>query len=116
MIQISLRESSREPYIERLLRGELAYVMSETRLNSIALVVCRKRPDTRLYVANEKTHFHLRALGISKVSVDDKFKKVIDSDIKRIESSGLWGLWMSEWLNINLLGCVNTEETITKKN
>lgn len=117
MIEISESQCSDETSVRRLMNRQWAYVMSETRLKGIATQVCQRRPGTDLYMANEKTHLHLRALGLSRLSVPNDLKKAINADIIRILSSGLFDVWMSRSIrqkNSFRTQCVKTEETLLK--
>ena len=112
MIQISENEGSNDKNILKLLSKEWVYVMSESRILILAMNICKRRPNSRLHISNDKIYAFPRALGLSKALANKRLKKTMNSDINRIHNSGLFELWMNRALNRTLLNCVGTDDNI----
>ena len=104
MIQIKESQISDEN-IDLLNKKRLAFVSSEIRLMILAMDICHKRPDEKLYIAREKIYSNPRALGLSKTRLRPFVKSMISADISSIHSSGLFEFWVKNSMNHHLLEC-----------
>lgn len=113
MVKIKESMATEEPFILALNNKKLAYVMSELRIKMIAMKICRTHPKTRLYIGNQKIHAKPRAMALSR-QMDPKLKTLIDREIKRVQSYGLFDLWISRAMNRSRLRCVRTEDFLMR--
>ena len=110
MIKIEETMATKDQYISGLNNKRMAFVMSELRIKMISMKICLTHPNTRFYIADQKIHARPRAMGLSRTSISQKLKNLINTEIKRIQSFGLFDLWINRAMNRTRLKCIRTND------